>query len=116
MTKLNKAEIDALTARLHLLISTQLRDEDKAVYAKFTSLFYKTKEGKVLKKARTLFPDLPVNSILLKETKAMGYVPLKLSIYQREIRNEIVLLNSEKIGMTQIINLVAKKYKVIIKE
>ena len=116
MTKLNKAEIDALTARLHGVITSEVRSNDRKVYAKYVSLFYKTKEGKTLEKAHKLFPTLSVSNILITETKKMGYVPLKLNIYHNEIRNKVVLLNSEKIGMVEIINLIAKQYKVTIED
>ena len=113
-SKLNKAEISALAHSIMNLAYKQYHVAQEHNKQKYLNLFYCSKEGKALKKAKTLFNNLSIIGVENQQMTLLGYKALST----KEIPNlqvlisEITLLNVKKLGMEEIITMVTKKHKI----
>jgi len=113
-SKLNKVEISALAHSIMTLARKQYNEAQEHNKQKYLNLFYCSKEGKVLKKAKTLFNNLSTISVENQQMSLLGYKPLSTKELpnMQVLINEITLLNAKKLGMEEIITMITKKYKV----
>tara|TARA_R110000796_G_scaffold43634_3_gene107161 strand:+ start:7277 stop:7630 length:354 start_codon:yes stop_codon:yes gene_type:complete len=115
-TKLNKAEITALANAMSSIMVQRFSTETKLQKEKYINLFYRSKEGKLLKKAKTCFVNLSISTIENQQITLLGYKPISKIDFPTftQLVTEITLLNAKKLGLEEIIKLLYKKHKLTI--
>lgn len=106
MAKLNKTEIDTLATKITNELSQPIRKQNIEIREKAIEAFYKTKEGKMVKKLLDIDPNyiskVKINGRLSYKTKPLPSF--------NSVRVEIILAQIETDNLTELIETVKNKF------